>query len=412
MQQPGHEHETEHEQGHEHQGQPQYEHAEHILAALEQFTLETPSWGYGSGGTRFHVARQPGSARNVWERIEDAAAVHQVTGCAPSVAIHLPWDDVDDFTRLRRFAEERGIRIGAVNPNLFQRDEYALGSFTHPDAAVRRQALDDIRHCVDVMAATGSTVLSLWLADGTNFPGQDDLVERKQRLEEGLRQTVSMLPEEGRLLIEYKFFEPAFYHTDIPDWGMALLLANKLGSQTGVLVDMGHHPQGTNIPYIIAILLSEGKLGGFHLNSRQYADDDLTVGSIDPYELYLIFREIVAFSRRLPNGAPRPRLAYMIDQTNALKPPFLAMVQAVMRAQELYAKALLVDEAALKEVQKTGNLVRAEEIVRDAFFTDVRPLLRQWRAERGLPENPLEAAFRYQNEIVAQRGRNSGGSDE
>lgn len=373
-------------------------------AAMDQFMLETPSWGYGSGGTRFHVSRQPGSARTVWERIADAAAVHRVTGCAPSVAIHLPWDDVDDFARFRRFTEERGIRIGTVNPNLFQRDEYALGSLTHPDPSVRRQALDHISHCIEAMAATGSTILSLWLADGTNFPGQDNFAERKRRLEESLQEIVGMLPAASRLLIEYKFFEPAFYHTDVPDWGMALLLANKLGPQAEVLVDMGHHPQGTNIPYIIAVLLSEGKLGGFHLNSRQYADDDLTVGSIDPYELYLIFREIVAFSRRLPDGASRPRISYMIDQTNALKPPFLAMVQAVVRAQELYAKALLVDEAALEKAQQTGDLVRAEEIVRDAFFTDVRPLLAEWRAGRGLPPDPLAAAFRYHEEIAARRG--------
>ncbi|MBE3577600.1 MAG: TIM barrel protein [Limnochordales bacterium] len=373
-------------------------------AALERFTLETPSWGFGSGGTRFHTARQPGSARKVWERIADAAEVHQITGCAPSVAIHLPWDDVEDFSALRRFAEERGIRIGAVNPNLFQRDEYTLGSLAHPDARVRRRALDDVRHCVEAMHATGSTILSLWLADGTNFPGQDNFVQRKQRLEESLREIVAMLPAGGRLLLEYKFFEPAFYHTDIPDWGMALLLAGKLGPQAGVLVDMGHHPPGTNVPYIIAILLSEGKLGGFHLNSRHYADDDLTVGSLDPYQLYLVFREIVTFVRHLPAGAVPPQIAYMIDQTNALKPPFLAMVQAVVRAQELYAKALLVDEEALAEAQKAGDLVRAEEIVRDAFFTDVRPLLAEWRSSRGLPPDPLKAAFRYQEEIAARRG--------
>lgn len=372
-------------------------------AALERFVLETPSWGYGSGGTRFHVARQPGSAQTVWERIADAAEVHRLTGCAPSVAIHLPWDDVEDFSALRRFAEERGIRIGAVNPNLFQKDEYALGSLAHPHAPVRRRALDHIRHCVEAMGLTGSAVLSLWVADGTNFPGQDNLCERKQRLEESLREVVGMLPAGSRLLLEYKFFEPAFYHTDIQDWGMALLLASKLGPQAGVLVDMGHHPPGTNIPHIIAILLSEGKLGGFHLNSRQYADDDLTVASVDPYQLYLVFREIVAFSRGLPDGA-RPHIAYMIDQTNALNPPFLAMVQAVVRAQELYAKALLVNEAALAEAQEAGDLIRAEEIVRDAFFTDVRPLLSEWRSSRGLPPDPLAAAFRYQEGIATQRG--------
>ncbi|HHV55173.1 MAG TPA: L-rhamnose isomerase [Firmicutes bacterium] len=377
---------------------------EEVLAALDRFEMETPSWGYGSGGTRFHVVRQPGSARTVWERLEDAAAVHRFTGCAPRVAIHLPWDEVDDFPALAQFAEEHGVRVGAVNPNLFQRDEYALGSFTHPNASIRRKALAHVRHCVEAMAATGSNILSLWLPDGTNFPGQDNFLERKCRLEEALRETVEMLPATARLLIEYKFFEPAFYHTDIPDWGFALLLANKLGPQAQVLVDLGHHPQGTNVPYIIATLLSEGKLGGFHLNSRQYADDDLTVGSIDPYELFLIFREIVAFFRTTAGATASAPIAYMIDQTNALKPPFLAMVQAVIRAQELYAKALLVNEEALREAQHAGDLVRAEEIVREAFFTDVRPLLAEWRSRRGVPADPLAAAVAYQEKIAAGRG--------
>jgi L-rhamnose isomerase/sugar isomerase len=370
-----------------------------VLERLRDLALETPSWGYGNSGTRFHVYPWPGAARNVHERIGDAALVHRLTGCCPTVALHIPWDAVDDYAELRRYAGEQGVQIGAINPNLFGDDAYRLGSLCHPDAAVRAQA---VRHCVDcvrIAEQVGSTVISLWLADGTNYPGQDDLRERHARLVAGLEELYAELPAGMRLLVEYKFFEPAFYSTDLPDWGTAALVCRRLGPQAQVLVDTGHHPQGTNVEQIVALLLAEGLLGGFHFNNRKYADDDLIVGSIDPFELFRIMREI---ARTDEPG----RIAFMIDQSHNIEGKIDAMIQSVSNVQLAYAKALCVDEDALTAAQRDGDVLGAHRVLMDAFETDVRPLLATLRAGLGVDGDPV-TAFRsggYAERLARKRG--------
>ncbi|WP_334099856.1 L-rhamnose isomerase [Thermotoga petrophila] len=362
---------------------------EKIFEELDELMFELPSWAFSDAGTRFAVFHEEGAARNVFERIEDAALVHQLTGCCPSVALHIPWDRVENWEELREFAEEKGLRIGAINPNLFQDLDYKYGSLTNPSEKIRKKAIAHVMECVDIAEKTGSKVISLWLADGTDYPGQDDFRSRKKRLEESLRYIYENMPADMYLLIEYKFFEPAFYHTDIPDWGMSYLLSEKLGERALVLVDLGHHPQGTNIEYIVATLLSEKKLGGFHLNNRKYADDDLTIASINPYEVFLIFKEIV-FAKRDPEiSDSAKKVVLMFDQAHITKPKILAMIQSVLIAQELFAKALLIDQERLKEAQKNCDVVEAEEILMDAFRTDVRSILREYRRQKGLPEDPL-----------------------
>jgi L-rhamnose isomerase / sugar isomerase len=365
------------------------------VAALE---IETPSWGYGNSGTRFHVFPWPGAGRTVWERIDDAALVHRLTGCCPSVALHIPWDHVDDFAELREYAEARGIRIGAINPNLFGDDAYRLGSICHPDAAVRAQALEHCRDCVEIAQQVGSTIISLWLADGTNYPGQDDLRSRYGRLTASLEEFYAMLPPGMRLLVEYKFFEPSFYSTDLPDWGTAAMLCRRLGAQAQVLVDTGHHAQGTNVEQIVAVLLAEGLLGGFHFNNRKYADDDLIVGSIDPFELFRIMREIAVGGTE--------NVAFMIDQSHNIEGKIDAMIQSVMNIQTAYAKALLVDEGRLEEAQDAGDVLGAHRVLLEAFETDVRPLLGRLRGQLGVAEDPV-AAFRagtYAADLARERG--------
>lgn len=400
--------------------QQQYEHLVSALkarnidvAAVEQRLMtqhiETPSWGYADSGTRFKVFRQPGAAVTLSEKLADAAHVHRMTGIAPSVALHIPWDLVSDWKALQQEAHSLGLRIGAINPNLFQDDAYKLGSLTHPDSKVREQALAHISQCIEIMRCTGSRDLSLWLADGTNYPGMDDLRARRRRLEQSLASVYAMLPTQARLLLEYKFFEPAFYATDVPDWGMALLLCKKLGERAQVLVDLGHHAQGVNIEQIVATLLDEGRLGGFHFNNRKYADDDLTTGSTNPYELFLIYCELVA-------GEQDPTVnfdvAYMIDQSHNVKPKVTAMIQSVVAIQRAYAKALVVDRQALAAAQAAGDIVAAEECLVTAFNTDVEPLLRSVRQKLGVPADPL-AAHResgYQQKIVRERAQNRGGA--
>lgn len=355
---------------------------------LKRQKIETPSWGYGDSGTRFQVFHQPGAARNIFEKLEDAAHVHKMTGITPSVALHIPWDKVDDYGEIVQYAQGLGLTIGAINPNLFQEPEYKLGSLCHPDPAVRGQAIEHVLECIEIMNTTGSKVLSLWLADGTNYPGQDDFRKRKKRLEEALKEVYRALADGQRLLIEYKFFEPAFYHTDIADWGMATLLAMKLGPKAQTLVDLGHHPLGTNIEQIVAYLIDEGKLGGFHFNSKKYADDDLTTGSTNPYELFLIYNELVAGE---DDPAVELDVAYMIDQSHNVKPKVAAMIQSVEQIQMAYAKALLVDRRALWQAQQEGDIIGAETILRSAFDLDVTPLLVQVRQEMGVPPNPLVA---------------------
>ncbi|RDI75807.1 L-rhamnose isomerase [Gaiella occulta] len=380
--------------------------ADGVVAELRRLEIETPSWGYGNSGTRFHVFPWPGAARTVWERIADAALVHRLTGTCPSVAIHIPWDRVDDWTALRGYAEGQGVRLGAVNPNLFQDDVYRLGSVCHPDAAVRRQALDHVLECVEIACRIDSGILSLWLADGTNYPGQDDFRGRYRRLLESLGEVYAALPDGMRLLVEYKFFEPAFYQTDLPDWGTALLVCRRLGPQAQVLVDTGHHPQGTNIEQIVALLLVEGALGGFHFNNRKYADDDLIVGSVEPFELFLILNEIVAARRDSATTATAETIAFMIDQAHNVEGKIDAMIQSVVNIQTAYAKALLVDRLRLDEARRAGDVLGAHRVLLDAYETDVRPLLAHLRAQLGLAPDPVQA-FReggYAERLAAERG--------
>jgi L-rhamnose isomerase / sugar isomerase len=369
------------------------------LERLRRLEIETPSWGYGNSGTRFHVYPWPGAARTVHERIDDAALVHRLTGCCPSVALHIPWDAVDDYGALRRYAEAQGIRIGAINPNLFGDDAYRLGSICHPDERIRAQALAHCRECVEIAAETGSTLISLWLADGTNYPGQDDLRDRHARLLAGLEELYALLPADVRLLVEYKFFEPGFYSTDLPDWGTAALVCRRLGAQAQVLVDTGHHPLGTNIEQIVALLLAEGLLGGFHFNNRKYADDDLIVGAIDPFELFRIMREIAQ--------ADEPEaIAFMIDQSHNIEGKIDAMIQSVMNIQTAYAKALLVDDERLQAAQRAGDVLGAHRVLTDGFETDVRPLLARLREELGIDPDPVEAFRRggHGERLAHERG--------
>ena len=376
---------------------------EGIKERLKAQRIETPSWGYGNAGTRFAVFEEPGAARDIHERLQDAAEVHRLAGICPSVAVHIPWDKVADYEALKAEAESLGVRIGAVNPNLFQDPAYKMGSLTNVDAGVRRKALDHLFECVEIMEAVDSDILSLWFADGTNYPGQGDFRRRKAWMEEGLAAAYGRLPEEARMLIEYKFFEPAFYHTDIAGWGMAYTFCRNLGAKAQVLVDLGHHPVGTNIEHIVAFLLSEEKLGGFHFNNKKYADDDLTVGSIAPYELFLIYVELAAAEEDPEVDAD---VAYMIDQSHAIKPKVEAMIQSVMHLQTAYAKALLVDRKLLREAQEEHDAVLCERILQTAFQTDVAPLLAQVRAEMGLDPDPLMAYRRsgYPERIVEERG--------
>ena len=370
-----------------------------VLERVRQLEIETPSWGYGNSGTRFHVYPWPGAARTVRERIDDAALVHRLTGCCPSVALHIPWDAVDDYAELSRYAGEQGVRIGAINPNLFGDDAYRLGSFCHPDKRVRAQALAHCRECIEIARQLGSTTISLWLADGTNYPGQDDLAERHARLVSGLEEVYAALPPQMRLLVEYKFFEPAFYSTDLPDWGTAAFVCRRLGPQAQVLVDTGHHPQGTNVEQIVALLLAENLLGGFHFNNRKYADDDLIVGSIDPFELFRIMREIA-------QAKETERIAFMIDQSHNVEGKIDAMIQSVMNIQTAYAKALLVDSQRLTAAQQDGDVLGAHRVMLEAFETDVRPLLSRLRESLGVDPDPVEAFRRdgYAARLARERG--------
>jgi L-rhamnose isomerase / sugar isomerase len=379
------------------------------LHELRRLEIETPSWGYGNSGTRFHVFPWPGAARTVHERVADAALVHRLTGTCPSVAIHIPWDRVDDWDELRRFAEHQGVRIGAVNPNLFQDDDYRLGSLCHPHATVRRRALGHCLECVEIAQQVGSTIISLWLADGTNYAGQDDLRARFGRLLAGLNELYAALPSGLRLLVEYKFFEPAFYSTDLPDWGTSALVCRRLGPQAQVLVDTGHHPQGTNVEQIVALLLEEGLLGGFHFNNRKYADDDLIVGSVDPFELFRIMNEIAAARREPATAATAEAIAFMIDQSHNVEGKIEAMIQSVVNIQTAYAKALLVDRARLEKAQERGNVLAAHRVLLDAYETDVRPLLARLRADLGVAADPIEAfrAESHAERLARERGTTS-----
>jgi L-rhamnose isomerase/sugar isomerase len=383
---------------------------ESVKTRLKAQHIETPSWGYANSGTRFKTFPHPGAARTTREKLDDAAMVHKLTGIAPSVAIHIPWDKPEDgdYNAMREYAQAQGITLGAVNPNVFQDEAYRLGSLGNPDAATREMALDHILECCDIMTKTHSDILSLWFADGTNYAGQDSLRGRKKRFEENLRVVSQHLPAQGRMFIEYKFFEPAFYSTDIPDWGTAYAWAMKLGPQAQVLVDLGHHAQGVNIEQIVAFLLDEGKLGGFHFNNRKYADDDLIVGSVNPYELFLIYNELTgaAESQDEPARTTAQRVAYMIDQSHNIEGKIAPMILSVLNCQEAYAKALIVPRQKWADAQANGDVLGAHEILNRAFKTDVRPLLEQVRVELGVPADPL-AAYRasgYEEKIARERG--------
>ena len=355
---------------------------EAIERALSSFNVETPSWGYGDSGTRFGVFTQAGRPRDVYERIEDAAEVNRLTGSAAAVALHFPWDAVDDYGALRRHIDSSGLSVGAVNPNLFQDPDYKLGSVTNPDPRVRAKAVEHLRECLEIATALGSSAQSLWFADGTNYPGQDDLRARRERMLACLAEVYGQLPAGQEMLVEYKFFEPAFYATDIADWGSALLICQYLGERANVLIDLGHHAQGVNIEQIVAFLTEVGRLGGFHFNNRKYADDDLIVGSVNPLELFLIFTELV----RGPND-PLPRLT--IDQSHNVEAKVAAMIMSVTNLQEAYAKALLVDREALAEVQRQGDVIAGHAILQEAFSTDVRPICARVRESRGAAADPL-----------------------
>jgi len=374
-----------------------------VVEKIQQFTIETPSWGYGDSGTRFKVFHWPGAARTLREKLSDAAQVNNVTGVCPSVAIHIPWDMEDDWQEVKAYAHALGLRIGAVNPNLFQEDAYRFGSLCHIDKQVRKLGIAHVRECIKIAQAVDSNIISLWLADGTNYPGQDSLRHRRNRLLESLQEIYIALPPEMRLLIEYKFFEPAFYSTDLPDWGTSLQMAQKLGPQADVLVDTGHHALGTNIAHIVAQLLDEERLGGFHFNDRKYADDDLIVGSLNPFELFCIFNEIVgAEAEGVDNTG---RIAYMIDQSHNIEPKIEAMIQSVLNIQLAYAKALLVDRAALRKAQEKNSVLGAYRVLQEAYETDVRPLLAEARVRQGRNPDPIEAlmASGYAELVAEQR---------
>ncbi len=376
-----------------------------LAVRLDQFQIETPSWGYADTGTRFGKFLQDAAARTIDEKLADAATVHRYTGCCPTMAVHVLWDFAPGQPpeAIAQRAAALGIRIGSINPNVFQDQCYKYGSLGNRDPAIRQRAL---RHILDSIAlgdAVGSTVLSLWFADGTNYPGQASIRARKKWFHEGLRVVHDALPDSMRMLVEYKPFEPAFYHTDIADWGMACLFARQAGPRAKVLVDTGHHLPGCNIEHIVALLIDEEMLGGFHFNDRKYADDDLTMGSIDPYQLFRIFHEITAAEFELGRVLD---IAFMVDQSHNLKPKLEAMIQTAMTAQEHMAKALLVDHAALAQARARDDLVQAERVLQDAFQTDVRPLLADYRRSRGLPPDPLLALREsgYTQRMARERG--------
>jgi L-rhamnose isomerase/sugar isomerase len=372
-----------------------------VKDALKNHQIELPSWAFANSGTRFKVFGQPGVPRTPYEKASDAAQVHTYTGVAPSMAVHIPWDKVDDYEALAVHAKNNGIRIGTVNSNVFQDDDYKLGSVCNPDPRVRKKAIAHLLECVDIMDATGSRDLKLWFADGTNYPGQDDIIARQDRLAEALAAVYARLGPGQRMLLEYKLFEPSFYTTDVPDWGTSLLHCQALGPEAMVVVDTGHHAPGVNIEFIVALLLKAGRLGGFDFNSRFYADDDLMVGAADPFQLFRITHEVVKAGAL----APAAGVAFMLDQCHNIEPKIPAQIRSVMNVQEATAKALLVDAEALREAQLAGDVLAANAALMDAYNTDVRPLLAGLREEMGLAPDPVSAylASGYGEKIISER---------
>jgi L-rhamnose isomerase/sugar isomerase len=384
-----------------------------VREVLAHQRIETPSWAFGNSGTRFKVFPQAGVPRDPYEKVADAATVHRFTGAAPSVALHIPWDAVPDYGRLARHATDLGVRLGTINANVFQDNDYMLGSVTHPDPRVRRKATDHLLACVEIMTATGSRDVKLWFSDGTNYPGQDDVRARQDRLAAALAEVYAQLTGDQRLVLEYKLFEPAFYTMDVPDWGTAYAHCTALGERAVVCVDTGHHAPGTNIEFIVAVLLRAGKLGAFDFNSRFYADDDLMVGAADPFQLFRILTEVRwggGLDQRdgadSANGSKDgPRIAFMLDQCHNIEPKIPGQIRSIMNVQEATAKALLVDREALAAAQAAGDVLGANAVLMDAFDTDVRPLLAELRASRGLDPDPMGAYARsgYAAKIAAER---------
>ncbi len=381
-----------------------------LFQLLDDFKIETPSWGYADTGTRFGKFRQAAAAATIEEKLADAGIVHKYTGAAPTVAVHVLWDFSMgvDATATAKVAQRHGVRIGSVNPNLFEDQIYKFGSVASPDERARQHAARHVMDSIKIAKAVGSNTLSLWFADGSNYPGQDDIVTRKHRVHGALRQWHDAMPTGMTMLVEYKPFEPAFYHSDIADWGMAYVFAQDAGSNAKVLVDTGHHLQGQNIEHIVAFLLDEEMLGGFHFNDRKYADDDLTLGSIDPYAVFRIFHEIRNAAEMHEKDVSK--IAYMIDQSHNLKPKIEAMIQTVMTAQELYAKACLVDRRKLVDAQTRMDIVDAEGCLKEAFATDVRRMLAEWRKRRGIEPDPISAyrASGYEARVAKEREETRG----
>ncbi len=372
-----------------------------VKEAVKSLAVELPSWGFGNAGTRFGAFPEPGVARDVYEKIEDAGSVHRLTGASPTVAVHIPWDKPpvgSDWTQIAAFAKEQGVQIGAINPNLFQDTDYKLGSVCHPEARVREKAVAHLVECAEIAGVTGSKQVSVWLADGTNYPGQDSLKERRARLKDGLAAGYAALPDGVEMLVEYKLYEPAVYTMDLPDWGTSLLMCQHLGDHAKVLVDTGHHGHYTNIEAIVATLLDEERLGGFHFNDRRYGDDDLIVGSANPFALFLIFHELINGH----DGKTAAPVAYMLDQAHVIENKIEAMILSVLNVQTAYAKALLIDRTALRVLQQAGDILGAHALLRDAYETDVRPVLAELREETGRPADPL-AAYRTDDVIRERR---------
>lgn len=372
-----------------------------IDQVLDTLAIELPSWAFGNSGTRFKVFGSPGTARTVEEKITDAATVHQLTGLAPAVALHIPWDAVDDYRALRVHAEDLGVRLGTVNSNTFQDDAYKFGSLTHVDRSVRRKATDHHLSCIEIMHKTGSRDLKIWLADGTNYPGQGDIWARQEHLADSLETIYRNLGDDQRLVLEYKFFEPAMYTTDVPDWGTAFVHVAALGERAVVCLDTGHHAPGTNVEFIVAQLLRLGKLGAFDFNSRFYADDDLIVGAADPFQLFRILVEVL----RGGGLAVGSDVTLMLDQCHNIEEKIPAQVRSVLNVQEMVARAALLDVDALAAAQRVNDVLTANAVFMDAFYTDVRPRLAQWRSERGLPADPVAAYAQsgYRQEIERTR---------
>lgn len=358
-----------------------------LFRSLDGQAIELPSWAFGNSGTRFRVFTSAGTPRNPFEKLEDAAQVHKYSGIAPTVALHIPWDKVDSFKQLAGYAADLGVKLGTVNSNTFQDEDYKFGSLTHSNPKVRQQAIDHHLECIEIMHEIGSHDLKIWLADGTNYPGQDDMRGRQDRLADSLAQIYSALGENQRMVLEYKFFEPAFYHTDVPDWGTAYAQVLALGDKAKVCLDTGHHAPGTNIEFIVMQLLRLGKLGSFDFNSRFYADDDLIVGAADPFQLFRIMHEVIRGGAFGPNSG----VAFMLDQCHNIEDKIPGQIRSVLNVQEMTARALLVDSEALTRAQSDGDVLAANEIFMDAFYTDVRPLLREWREQKGLAIDPIRA---------------------